>query len=82
MFRGGKETQEKVESMTDPEISRKRILIVEDVADTLVLIQHFLKDSGHELFISRRGEEAFELTLTHQQDLAIIDRLIPGIHFP
>ncbi|MBI5633648.1 MAG: response regulator [Nitrospirae bacterium] len=59
---------------------RKKILIVEDDADTLILIQHFLKDTGHELLISRRGDEAFELTLTHQPDLAIIDGLIPGIH--
>lgn len=60
--------------------AKKKILIVEDDADTLVLIQHFLKDSDHVLFISGRGEEAFELTLTHQPDLAIIDGLIPGIH--
>jgi DNA-binding response OmpR family regulator len=66
--------------MTDSAKNRKKILIVEDDADTLVLIQHFLKDSGHELFTSRRGDEAFELTLTHQPDLAIIDGLIPGIH--
>ncbi len=66
--------------MTDSGKNRKKILIVEDDADTLVLIQHFLKDSGHELLISRRGDEAFELALTHQPDLAIIDGLIPGIH--
>lgn len=66
--------------MTEPAISRKKILIVEDDADTLVLIQHFLKDSGYEILISRRGDEAFELTLKHQPDLAIIDGLIPGIH--
>lgn len=66
--------------MTDSANNRKKILIVEDDNDTLVLIQHFLKDSGYELFISRRGDEAFELTLTLQPDLAIIDGLIPGIH--
>jgi len=66
--------------MTDSAGNRKKILIVEDDADTLVLVQHFLKDSGHELFISRRGDEAFELVLQHQPDLAIIDGLIPGIH--
>lgn len=66
--------------MTDLPDSIKKILIVEDDNDTLVLIQHFLKDSGHELITSRRGDEAFELTLTHQPDLAIIDGLIPGIH--
>ncbi len=66
--------------MTDSAKNRKKILIVEDDEDTLVLIQHFLKDSGHELLISRRGDEAFELALSHQPDLAIIDGLIPGIH--
>jgi len=66
--------------MTDSAKNRKKILIVEDDADTLVLIQHFLKDTDHELLISRRGDEAFELALTHQPDLAIIDGLIPGIH--
>ena len=68
------------EIITEPAINRKRILIVEDDPDTLVLIQHFLKDSGHELLISRRGDEAFELMLSQQPDLAIIDGLIPGIH--
>jgi two-component system cell cycle response regulator len=66
--------------MTDSAKNRKKILIVEDDADTLVLIQHFLKDTDHELLISRRGDEAFELALNHQPDLAIIDGLIPGIH--
>ncbi len=66
--------------MTDSGKSKKKILIVEDDADTLVLIQHFLKDSGHEILLSRRGDEAFEMTLSHQPDLAIIDGLIPGIH--
>ncbi|MBI5076228.1 MAG: response regulator [Nitrospirae bacterium] len=66
--------------MTESAQSIKKILIVEDDADTLVLIQHFLKDSGHELLLSRRGDEAFEMTLSQQPDLAIIDGLIPGIH--
>jgi len=54
--------------MTTSAGKKKKILIVEDDADTLVLVQHFLKDSGHELLISRRGDEAFELTLKHQPD--------------
>ena len=66
--------------MTDPIKGSRKILVVEDDADTLVLIQHFLKDSGHELLVSRRGDEAFELALEYKPDLAIIDGLIPGIH--
>ncbi len=60
--------------------NRKKILIVEDDTDMIVLIQHFLKDSGYELIISRRGDEAFQLAMDRQPDLAIIDGLIPGIH--
>lgn len=75
-----REIQGKDTDMADSAKNRKKILVVEDDADTLILIQHFLKDSGHELLISRRGDEAFEMTLTHQPDMAIIDGLIPGIH--
>jgi len=57
-----------------------KILIVEDDSDTLVLIRHFLKDTGCEIITSRRGDEAYQLVLDMQPDLAIIDGLIPGIH--
>lgn len=57
-----------------------KILIVEDDSDTLVLIRHFLKDTGCEVITSRRGDEAYQLVRDMQPDLAIIDGLIPGIH--
>lgn len=66
--------------MAVPDENRKKILIVDDDKDTVVLIAHFLKDSDYLLTISRRGDEAFELVMTQQPDLAIIDGLIPGIH--
>lgn len=66
--------------MTDSATNSRKILIVDDDADTLVLIQHFLKDSGYELHTSQRGDEAFDLTLNLQPDMAIIDGLLPGIH--
>ncbi|NJD57683.1 MAG: response regulator [Nitrospirae bacterium] len=57
-----------------------KILVVEDDSDTLALIQHFLKDTGHEIITSRRGDEAYEVVRDMQPELAIIDGLIPGIH--
>ena len=66
--------------MTETDNDMKKILIVEDDIDMLALIRHFLKDSGYEIIESRRGDEAFQLTLEQQPDLAIIDGLIPGIH--
>ncbi len=59
---------------------KKTILIVEDDDDTLVLIKHYLKDTGYEIITSKNGEEGFLLTMEHAPDLAIIDGLIPGIH--
>ena len=66
--------------MTEQSDQKKKLLIVEDDSDTLVLLEHFLKDSGFELIITRRGDEAYSLTKERQPDLAIIDGLIPGIH--
>lgn len=57
-----------------------KILVVEDDSDTLALIQHFLKDTGCEIIASRRGDDAYQLVLDRQPDLAIIDGLLPGIH--
>ena len=59
---------------------KKTILIVEDDEDTLVLIQHYLRDSGHEIITCKNGEEGLSLAREHVPDLAIIDGLIPGIH--
>lgn len=57
-----------------------KILVVEDDSDTLALIQHFLKDTDCEIIASRRGDDAYQLVLDRQPDLAIIDGLLPGIH--
>lgn len=59
---------------------KRTILIVEDDEDTLVLLRHYLKDTGHEIITCKNGDEGFLLTLEHAPDLAIIDGLIPGIH--
>ncbi|MBA4371742.1 MAG: response regulator [Thermodesulfovibrio sp.] len=59
---------------------KRTILIVEDDEDTLILMQHYLKDSGYEIITCKNGEEGFLLALEHSPDLAIIDGLIPGIH--
>lgn len=56
------------------------VLVVEDDADTLALIQHYLKETGYEILTSRNGAEAFQMTLQQEPDLAVIDGLIPGIH--
>lgn len=57
-----------------------KILVVEDDKSTLTLIQHFLRDSGHEIVTCRSGDEGLRLVRDQEPDLAIIDGLIPGIH--
>ncbi|MHB8882930.1 MAG: response regulator transcription factor [Thermodesulfovibrionales bacterium] len=59
---------------------KQTILIVEDDADTLALIEHYLKDSDFRIISSKNGDEAFQLTIDEAPDIALIDGLIPGIH--
>lgn len=62
------------------DLPQMKILIVEDDKSTMTLIQHFLRDSGHEIVACRNGEEGLKLVRETTPDLAMIDGLIPGIH--
>ncbi|OGW37262.1 MAG: hypothetical protein A2Y97_02095 [Nitrospirae bacterium RBG_13_39_12] len=57
-----------------------KILIVEDDKDTLTLVHHFLQETDFKVVTCRRGDEALDMVIKEQPDLAIIDGLLPGIH--
>ncbi len=57
-----------------------KLLIVDDDINIIKLLRVFLKDRGFEILESRNGNEAFDIVLKEQPDIAIIDGLIPGIH--
>lgn len=56
-----------------------RILIAEDDKDTADFIQHGLEQLGHNPAVAISGLDALHLISTEQFDVAVIDRMLPGL---
>ena len=56
-----------------------RILVVDDEADVLEVIQACLQGAGYESVTARTGPEALERVGREQPDLMILDVMIPGL---
>lgn len=55
-----------------------RILIVEDNADLLGILEHLLS-VDYEVFTAMRGEDGIELARRHRPDLVILDLQLPAM---
>src|SRR5919112_295796 len=58
---------------------RGRILIVEDTADTRVLLRAVFEDEGYEVWEAADGIEAVEVGVAELPDAIIMDMSLPGI---
>ena len=56
-----------------------RILIAEDDQETAEFIQRGLEELGHNPVIAANGIDALHLLSTEQFDVAVIDRMLPGL---
>jgi two-component system OmpR family response regulator len=56
-----------------------RILIAEDDKETAEFIQRGLEQLGHNPVIAENGIDALHLLSTEQFDVAVIDRMLPGM---
>ena len=56
-----------------------RILIAEDDADTARFVQRGLEQLGHNSVVAADGIDALHLLSTEQFDIAVIDRMLPGM---
>ncbi len=56
-----------------------KILIAEDDRETAEFIQHGLEELGHNSVIASTGVDALHLLSTEQFDVAVIDRMLPGL---
>lgn len=56
-----------------------RILIAEDDAETAEFVRRGLRELGHNPTVVPNGTDALHLLLTEQFDLAVLDRMLPGI---
>ncbi len=57
--------------------SQKRILVVDDDASIMQLLRLILSNEGYEVTATGNGEEAYEIALRQNPDLAILDVMMP-----
>jgi CheY-like chemotaxis protein/MinD-like ATPase involved in chromosome partitioning or flagellar assembly len=57
----------------------QRILVVDDEADTLKMIEFMLRRHGFEVILAQSGPEALELLAHDIPDLIILDVMMPGM---
>ncbi|WP_200762622.1 hybrid sensor histidine kinase/response regulator [Nitrosophilus alvini] len=66
--------------MTQSEILRPKILLVDDTPENLALLQETLEPAGYELFIATTGEKALEIASIIKPDIILLDIMMPGIN--
>ena len=65
--------------LTQPARGNFKVLVVDDEADSRVLIQHILEEFGCEVFTAKNGDEGLRLAHEHQPDLMTVDLIMPGM---
>lgn len=67
-------------SATDPgEVGNRRILLVEDEATIAQVVHDYLVKEGFQVDMAGDGFSALQLARTHNPDLIILDRMLPGL---
>lgn len=67
------------ENTNTANISDKCVLIVDDEADILLIIEQFLVDAGFRVLKSKSGEDALTMIKSNNIDLVLLDIAMPGI---
>ena len=57
----------------------KRILVVDDIEDNLVLLQAILTDEGYEVDVAKNGKSALTKVETSPPDIVLMDAMMPGM---
>lgn len=58
---------------------RARILIVDDIPDTVDIVEKLFKSEGHEVFTASTGEEGVRKAIQVKPDVILLDVNLPGI---
>src|SRR5262249_21753729 len=62
-----------------PPARRKRVLLVDDDADSLEVLQAILEHYGYEVVTAARGQEALDRLQQDTPDLVLLDVLLPDL---
>lgn len=60
-------------------VIKMQLLLVEDDVSLSRFIEKSLKDAGHQVEVCENGKHALTLCMEEQYDVAIIDRMLPGL---
>lgn len=60
-------------------VLQKKILVVEDSSDNVVLIKNFLKNTGSEVSVASNGQQAINMAATQKFDLILMDIQMPVV---
>ncbi len=60
-------------------MTHEKILIVEDEADILHLLEYHLRSAGYDVFTAGTGLEALTAARKHHPDLVLLDLMLPGL---
>jgi signal transduction histidine kinase len=56
-----------------------KVLVVDDVADTVRILTRSLKDQGHEVLSAYGGHEALDIVAAESPDAILLDIMMPGM---
>jgi DNA-binding response OmpR family regulator len=59
--------------------TREKIVVIEDEADILEVLQYNLKREGYRVHASRNGENGLDIVRRENPDLVLIDLMLPGL---
>ena len=75
-----KAAQSKQASSEAQDRNQEFILVVEDEANSRLLLKTYLTSDGYEVKTARSGEEALDITAESQPSVIILDIILPGIN--
>ena len=76
----GMSVQGKAASEEKAEKETKRILIIEDTEDVVMLVKMYLESHCYEVLTAYDGQEGLEKAKTEKPDLIILDLMLPRIN--
>lgn len=60
-------------------LSKKNVLIVDDVPDNIQIVMSILKEENYNLYFSTSGTKALQLINEYEYDLILLDIMMPGM---
>jgi CheY-like chemotaxis protein len=62
-----------------PELQGKKVLIVDDDAESRILLSRMLNDEQVEVEVARNGDEAMAMIAANRPDMVLLDLMMPGM---